>query len=109
MQIELELLAPAKNREIGIAAVDCGADALYMAGPEFGAREAAGNSMDEIAATVAYAKQFGVKVYLTLNTILYDSELKAAQKLVCDAWEAGCAAVIVQDMALLKKERHLFF
>ena len=104
MQIELELLAPAKNREIGIAAVDCGADALYMAGPEFGAREAAGNSMDEIAATVAYAKQFGVKVYLTLNTILYDSELKAAQKLVCDAWEAGCAAVIVQDMALLKME-----
>ena len=104
MQIELELLAPAKNREIGIAAVDCGADALYMAGPQFGAREAAGNSMDEIAATVAYAKQFGVKVYLTLNTILYDSELKAAQRLVCDAWEAGCAAVIVQDMALLKME-----
>ena len=102
MQIELELLAPAKNREIGIAAVDCGADALYMAGPEFGAREAAGNTMEEIARTVEYASRFGVKVYLTLNTILYETELPAARKMVYDAYEAGCDAVIVQDMALLR-------
>lgn len=104
MQIELELLAPAKNREIGIAAVDCGADALYMAGPEFGAREAAGNAMEEVARTVEYARRFGVKVYLTLNTILYENELPAARKMVYDAYEAGCDAVIVQDMALLKME-----
>lgn len=104
MQIELELLAPAKNREIGIAAVDCGADALYMAGPRFGAREAAANSMEEVAATVAYARRFGVKVYLTLNTILYDSELEEAGRLVYRAWEAGCDAVIVQDPALLEME-----
>jgi putative protease len=80
MQIELELLAPAKNRDIGIAAIDCGADAVYIAGPQFGAREGAGNPISEIAELAAYARQFGVKVYMTVNTILYDHELEEAKK-----------------------------
>ena len=74
MQIALELLAPAGNKDIGIAAIDCGADAVYIAGPSFGAREAAGNSFDDIAILADYAHRFGAKVYLTLNTILYDSD-----------------------------------
>ena len=62
MQIELELLAPAKNKSIGIAAIDCGADAVYIAGPRFGAREAAGNTLADIAELVDYAHKFGAKV-----------------------------------------------
>lgn len=102
MQIELELLAPAKNKDIGIAAIDCGADAVYIAGPSFGARESAGNSMEDIKELVEYADRFGVKIYIVINTILYDNELKEAERLVWAAYEAGCSAVIVQDMALLE-------
>ncbi len=99
---ELEILAPAKNRDIGIAAIDCGADALYIAGPSFGARESAGNSMHEVEQLVKYAHRFGAKVYLVINTILYENEIEQAVKLAHEAHRAGCDALIIQDMGLLK-------
>ncbi len=98
----LELLAPARNKDIGIAAIDCGADAVYIAGPAFGARQAAGNSIDDIRELCSYAHRFGAKIFLTLNTILYDSELEDAYRLMCAAEDAGADALIVQDLALLK-------
>lgn len=104
MQLELELLAPAKDKNIGIAAIDCGADALYIAGPSFGAREAAGNSVEEIAELIRYATFYGVKVYVVINTILYESELDEAVKIAWDVWRVGASALIIQDMALLKCE-----
>lgn len=104
MQIELELLAPAKNKSIGIAAIDCGADAVYIAGPKFGAREAAGNSISEIAELAAYAHRYGAKVYLVINTILYDAELEQARQLIYEAYQAGCDAIIIQDLGLLRME-----
>lgn len=102
MPVALELLAPAKNKDIGIAAIDCGADAVYIAGPAFGAREAAGNSFSDIAELTAYAHRFGAKVYLTLNTIIYDNELEEARRCVFSAVEAGCDALIVQDLGILR-------
>lgn len=98
----LELLAPAKNIEIGIAAIDCGADAVYIAGPAFGARQAAGNSMEDIARLCEYAHRFGVRIFLTVNTILYDNELGEAYRTMCLAEDAGVDAFIVQDLAVLK-------
>jgi len=99
---EIEILAPAKNRDIGIAAVDCGADALYIAGPSFGAREAAGNSIEDIELLVKYARRYGVKVYMVINTILYDSEIDAAVKQANSAYEIGCDALIIQDFGLIE-------
>ncbi|MDR2449490.1 MAG: U32 family peptidase [Prevotellaceae bacterium] len=98
----IELLAPAKNYGAGKAAIDCGADAVYIAAQRFGAREAAGNPLIDIERLIRYAHRYYAKVYLTLNTILYDHELEAARTLVMDAWQAGIDAVIVQDMALLE-------
>lgn len=91
---DLELLAPAKNIEIGIAAIDCGADAVYIAGPAFGARQAAGNSMDDLAALCRYAHKFGARVFMTLNTILFDDELDEAYSLMCQAEDAGIDAIM---------------
>jgi putative protease len=99
---KLEILAPAKNREIGIAAIDCGADSLYIAGPSFGARESAGNPVSEIASLKDYARKFGVKIYGVLNTILYDSELAEAVEIAWSLFRAGCDALIIQDLGLLK-------
>ena len=96
----LELLAPARNREIGIAAIDCGADAVYLAGPAFGARQAAGNSLEDIRELCEYAHRFGARVFVTLNTIIYDSELSDALSLAENLQEAGADALIVQDMAI---------
>lgn len=104
MQIELELLAPAKNKQIGITAIDCGADAVYIAGPRFGAREAAGNSISDIAELVAYAHKYRAKVYMVLNTILYDNELEEARKIIIQAHQSGCDAIIIQDLAILAME-----
>ncbi|MBI9035636.1 MAG: U32 family peptidase [Bacteroidales bacterium] len=101
---KLELLAPAKNLETGMAAVDAGADAIYIGSPKFGARSSAGNSVEDIAALCNYAHLFGVKVYVTLNTILYDDELEDARALVYELYDAGMDALIIQDMALLKME-----
>ena len=104
MQIELELLAPAKNKSIGIAAINCGADAVYIAGPRFGAREAAGNPISDIAELAAYAHKYGAKVYMVVNTILYEHELQQARETIFDAYNAGCDAIIVQDLSLLKMD-----
>ena len=104
MQLTLELLAPAKNKDIGIAAIDCGADAVYIAGPSFGAREAAGNPVEDIAALSEYAHRFGARVYATVNTLLYDEELQTAADLVWDLYKAGVDAILVQDYRLLQQE-----
>lgn len=104
MQIELELLAPAKNKSIGIAAINCGADAVYIAGPKFGAREAAGNSISDIAELVEHAHKFGAKVYMVVNTILYEHELQQARETIVEAHRIGCDAIIVQDLAIMGME-----
>ena len=98
----LELLAPAKNLECGIAAIDHGADAVYIGAPRFGARAAAGNSVDDIATLCRYAHQFGAKVYVTVNTIIYDSELDDTFQLISDLQAAGVDALLVQDMGIIK-------
>lgn len=98
---KLELLAPAKNLECGKAAIDCGADAVYIGAPKFGARQAAGNSLDDISELTAYAHQFGVKVFVTLNTIIYNDELDECKSLLTDVIKIGVDAILVQDMALV--------
>lgn len=97
----LELLAPAKNLEIGTAAIDCGADAVYIAGPKFGAREKAGNSFEDISALCSYAHRFAAKVYITINTLLKESELSEAQDYIDRVYKIGCDGVIVQDLRIL--------
>jgi putative protease len=99
-----ELLAPAKNADIAIAAINHGADAVYIGGQRFGAREAAGNSIQNIAKAVKYAHRYAAKVYLTLNAILKENELEEAKKLAATAYEIGCDALIIQDMALLEMD-----
>lgn len=97
----LELLAPAKNLECGMAAVDHGADAVYIGASRFGARAAAGNSVDDIRQLCRYAHQFGVKVYVTVNTIIFDAELSATRQLLAELAAADVDAVLIQDMGLL--------
>ena len=99
---KLELLAPAKNLECGIAAIDCGADAVYIGADRFGARQAVGNSVDNIKQLCGYAHKFGCKVYVTVNTIIYDNELEDTQRLLDALGDAGVDAILVQDMGLLK-------
>ncbi len=101
----LELLAPARNKDIGIAAIDCGADAVYIAGPEFGARQAAGNPVEDIAELCRYAHRFGARIFVTLNTLLFEEELPRGQDLVEALKTAGADALIVQDMAVLSLNR----
>ncbi len=100
----IELLAPAKNIESAIAAVDYGADALYIGGAKFGARHAAGNSVEDIARVVEYAHQYGVKVHSTLNTLLFNNELDAAHEQALELISTGIDALIVQDMALTRMQ-----
>ena len=97
----LELLAPAKTADVGIAAVDCGADAVYIAGPGFGARAAASNSIEDIRRLCTYAHRFGARIYATVNTIIYEEELPLVQDLVKDLADAGVDALIVQDPAVI--------
>ena len=97
---EIELLAPARDLATGIEAIRHGADAVYIGAPKFGARAAAGNSVEDIRQLVEYAHPFGVKVYVTLNTIIYDNELDEVQRLVGELADAGVDALIVQDFAL---------
>ena len=101
---KIELLSPAKNLEVGIAAINHGADAVYIGGPSFGAREKVGNSIEDIEALCKHAALFDAKVYVTMNTLLFDSELEDARKLAYDCWNAGVDALIVQDMALLNMD-----
>lgn len=97
----LELLAPAKNLECGIAAIDHGADAVYIGAPRFGARAAAGNSLDDIRQLCRYAHQYQAKVHVTVNTIIYDSELNDTLDMIRDLQEAGVDALLLQDMGVL--------
>lgn len=99
---QLELLAPARNAEIGREAVLHGADAVYIGGPSFGARANAENSVQDIAALVQFAHRFGTRIFVTLNTILHDNELEPARKLIHQFYDAGVDALIVQDMGLLE-------
>ena len=98
----LELLAPAKTAAIGREAVTHGADAVYIGGPSFGARDKAGNSISDIAGLVEFAHRYRAKIFVTLNTILHDAELETARKLAWDCYDAGVDALIVQDMGLLE-------
>lgn len=98
----IELLAPAKNLEYGIAAIDHGADAVYIGAERFGARSAAGNSVDDIRKLCDYAHIFHAKVYVTVNTIVFDNELEDTERLINELYEAGADAILVQDMGLLR-------
>lgn len=99
---KIELLAPAKNLECGIAAIDHGADAVYIGAAQFGARQTAGNSTEDIAELTRYAHQFGAAVYVTVNTIVYEKELAALEHLLKQLVEIGVDAILVQDMAVLE-------
>jgi len=99
---KLELLSPAKDCAVGIAAINHGADAVYIGGPDFGAREKASNSIEDIEKLCRHAALYDAKVYVTLNTLLYDNELERARKMAYDCWNAGVDALIVQDMVLLQ-------
>ena len=97
----LELLAPAKNLACGLAAINHGADAVYIGAPRFGARAAAGNSIADITELCSYAHQYRAKVYVTVNTIIYDTEIASTRELLAELQQAGVDAILVQDMALL--------
>lgn len=97
----LELLSPAKNLATGIAAINSGADAVYIGAGKFGARAAAGNSVWDIRELVEYAHQYFAKVYVTVNTLLYEDELQEVEKLIHGLYEAGADAVIIQDPAVI--------
>ena len=100
----LELLAPAKNLEQGTLALRCGADAVYMGGPLFGARQAAGNELADFEQLTREARLWGAKVYATLNTLIYDHELEEARQQAWRLYEAGVDALIIQDMAYLEMD-----
>ena len=98
----LELLAPAKDAETAIVAIDCGADAVYMGGPHHGARAAAANPVADIKRVCDYAHRFRVKVYVTFNTLIFEDELDEAVAAIGELYAAGVDALIVQDMSLLR-------
>ena len=99
---KIELLAPAKNLEIGIEAIKHGADAVYIGAPSFGARAQATNTISDINRLVDFAHQYQAKIYCTVNTILYDNELKDVEAMIHSLYRAGVDAIIVQDMSLLR-------
>ncbi|HWI81722.1 peptidase U32 family protein, partial [Ramlibacter sp.] len=99
---QLELLAPARDADIGVAAVNHGADAVYIGGPAFGARAAAGNTVQDIERLARHAHRFGARIFVTHNTILRDDELEDARKMAWDVYRAGADVLIIQDMGLLE-------
>ncbi|MCQ2110077.1 MAG: U32 family peptidase [Bacteroidaceae bacterium] len=101
-QRSVELLAPARNLETGIEAIRHGADAVYIGASRFGARAAAGNSVEDISALVRFAHTYWARVFVTVNTILEDAELKETEKLIWELYGAGVDAILVQDMAVLR-------
>lgn len=101
---KLELLSPARNVEIAREAILHGADAVYIGGPEFGARHNAGNSLKDIAELAAFAHRYYAKVFVTLNTILHDAELESVRRLIHQLYDAGVDALIVQDMGILEMD-----
>lgn len=100
--MKTELLAPAKDKETAIAAIDCGADAVYIGGPRFGARSKAGNSIEDIAEIVEYAHKFYAKVFVTVNTVFYNDELNKVKELIKQLYSIKVDALIVQDMAIIE-------
>ena len=100
----IELLAPAKNLTCAIAAINAGADAVYIGGPSYGARVNAANSLEDIKAVCDYAHLFGAKVHVTINTILTDKELETARELTFKLYEIGVDALIIQDLGLINGE-----
>jgi collagenase-like PrtC family protease len=104
MKKKVEILAPAKNLYQGMAAINAGADAVYIGAPQFGARSNATNPVEDIAQLVEYAHLFKAKVYVVLNTILYDNELETCRELIYELYEIGVDALIVQDMAILEMD-----
>jgi len=99
---KIELLAPAKNLECGIEAIRHGADAVYIGAPQFSARAAAGNTVENIKILCDFAHQYFAKVYVALNTILFDSELAEVESLIWKIYEAGADALIIQDIGILQ-------
>lgn len=100
--VDIELLAPARNADIAIAAIDHGADAVYMGASHHGARADAANTLDDVRRACDYAHLFGARIYATVNTLVYDNELKEVERLVQDLYRIGVDTLIVQDMALLR-------
>ena len=98
----IELLSPAKNLECGLAAINHGADAVYIGASSFGARAAAGNTLEDIATLVQYAHKYRSKVHVALNTVLTDEQLPEAEKLIWEVYNAGADALIIQDMGILQ-------
>ena len=101
-KVNIELLAPAKNAETGIEAIKHGADAVYIGAPKFGARYSASNTIEDIDRLVKFAHGYGARIYVTVNTILYDEELPEAEKLIHDLYKIGVDALIVQDTSIFK-------
>lgn len=101
---QLELLSPARNADIGIEAINHGADAVYIGGPAFGARATAGNELRDLERLIRHAHRFGSRIFVTLNTILRDDELDDARRMAWQVYEAGADALIIQDMGLLEIE-----
>ncbi|MFZ3124869.1 MAG: U32 family peptidase [Acidovorax sp.] len=99
---QIELLSPARDADIGIEAVNHGADAVYIGGPAFGARAGAGNDIRDLERLIAHAHRFNSRIFITLNTILRDDELQAARRMAWQVYEAGADALIIQDMGLLE-------
>lgn len=104
MKKKIEILAPAKNLVQGMAAINAGADAVYIGAPQFGARTNATNSIEDIGELVNYAHLFKARVFVVVNTILYDDELADCKKMICQLYDAGVDALIVQDMAILEMD-----
>ncbi len=102
--MSIELLSPAKNLQSGIAAIKFGADAVYIGGPEFGARKDASNNIDDIARLVKYAHFFNAKVYVTINTIIFDRELFRVEQLIQDLYDIKVDAIIIQDLGILEMD-----
>lgn len=98
----IELLSPAKNLDCGIEAINHGADAVYIGAAKFGARKAAGNNIQDIEILIKYAHKYYSKVYITINTILFDDELEGVKKIINQVYQAGADALIIQDMGLLE-------
>ena len=101
---KVELLIPAKDLNCGKIAIGHGADALYIGAPRFGARQAAGNRLEDIEQLAMYAHLYGSKLYVTVNTLLYDNEIEEAGRLVWQLYELGADAIIIQDLGLLKMD-----
>jgi len=104
MKKKIEILAPAKNLFQGMAAINAGADAVYIGAPQFGARSNATNSIEDIAEMVKYAHLFKAQVFVVLNTILYDNELDLCKKLIYQLHNIGVDALIIQDMAIMEMD-----